>query len=121
MILTCASYSYQLGLTYLNTQMRRALGTCTLPDLLFEKALALEHKRTDVEQEAYMQQRRKSSHSARRFTQNGSSSAAITRISSSTNSGFHPTAAPAHPLDPLPEPTQPDIGPDEPKNSISFR
>lgn len=29
--------SYQVGLSYLNTQMRRALGTCTNPDLFFEK------------------------------------------------------------------------------------
>ncbi|KAI8342254.1 trehalase-domain-containing protein [Chlamydoabsidia padenii] len=89
--------SYQLGLTYLNTQMRRALGTCTLPDLLFEKALALEHRRTDAEQEAYLQQRRKSSLNARQYTQNGSTNAAITRISSGFN---HSTSA--HPLDPLP-------------------
>ncbi|CAO3599489.1 unnamed protein product [Absidia cylindrospora] len=104
--------SYQLGLTYLNTQMRRALGTCTLPDLLFEKALALEHRRTDVEQEAYMQRRRKSSAAARQLTRNGSTSASVTIISSNNNNkGFGHTqalsplspsaTAPMHPLAPL--------------------
>ncbi|KAI8079745.1 trehalase-domain-containing protein [Halteromyces radiatus] len=72
--------SYQVGLSYLNTQMRRALGTCTLPDLLFEKALALEHRRSETEQEAYLQQRRKSTLNARQLTRNGSIDAAITRI-----------------------------------------
>ncbi|KAJ2964667.1 hypothetical protein NQZ79_g564 [Umbelopsis isabellina] len=32
--------SYQVGLSYLNTQMRRALGTCTNPDLFFERNMA---------------------------------------------------------------------------------
>lgn len=70
-----------MGLTYLNTQMRRALGTCTLPDLLFEKALALEHRRTKVEQQAYLEERRRSSSTARQLTRNGSTNAAVTRIS----------------------------------------
>ncbi|CAO3625486.1 unnamed protein product [Cunninghamella echinulata] len=73
--------SYQVGLTYLNVQMRRALGTCTLPDLLFEKSLQLEHKRTTEEQQAYINRRRASTINARQLTRNGSIDAAITRIS----------------------------------------
>ncbi|CAO3609835.1 unnamed protein product [Cunninghamella blakesleeana] len=73
--------SYQLGLSYLNVQMRRALGTCTLPDLLFEKSLQLESKRTAEEQQVYIKQRRASTINARQLTRNGSVDAAITRIS----------------------------------------
>ncbi|CAO3592251.1 unnamed protein product [Absidia cylindrospora] len=113
--------SYQMGLTYLNTQMRRALGTCTLPDLLFEKALALEHRRSDVEQTAYMKQRNKSTHLARRLTRNGSTNAAVTIISSNTGFNSPPPPPPAfspsitspHPLAPAttPHPLAPLVDP----------
>lgn len=76
--------SYQVGLSYLTTQMRRALGTCTLPDLLFEKAMIREHRMlglTPEEEEAAMLRRRTSTLAARAITRNGSISAAVTRIS----------------------------------------
>ncbi|KAI8391320.1 trehalase-domain-containing protein [Radiomyces spectabilis] len=74
--------SYQIGLSYLNTQMRRALGTCTLPDLLFERAMARDKANLTVEDEdAAMRRRRTSAMAARAFTRNGSVNAAITRIS----------------------------------------
>ncbi|KAI9342114.1 trehalase-domain-containing protein [Pilaira anomala] len=75
--------SYQVGLSYLTTQMRRALGACTLPDLLFEKAMAREHRMlglTPEEEELALLRRRKSTMAARDITRNGSISAAITRI-----------------------------------------
>ncbi|KAI8335066.1 trehalase-domain-containing protein [Chlamydoabsidia padenii] len=95
--------SYQMGLTYLNTQMRRALGTCTLPDLLFERALAREHRRTELEQQAYLEQRQRSSQTARQLTRNGSTNAAITCISSS---GF---SQPGPVLEPLVETIKPMV------------
>ncbi|ORX55748.1 trehalase-domain-containing protein [Hesseltinella vesiculosa] len=85
--------SYQVGLLYLNSQMLRALGTVTYPDLLFEKAMALEHKRTG-DQDAYSARRRASSAAARRYTHNGSIDAAITRITSPT-----PSTTPSHFVD----------------------
>lgn len=73
--------SYQLGLAYLNTQMRRALGTCTVPDLLFEKALARElAERPDQNMDELLRRRRSSQIAARAITRNGSVSAAVTRI-----------------------------------------
>ncbi|RCI03128.1 alpha,alpha-trehalase nth1, partial [Rhizopus stolonifer] len=76
--------SYQVGLSYLTTHMRRALGTCTLPDLLFEKAMIREHRMlgmTPEEEEAVALRRRTSTIAARAITRNGSISAAVTRIS----------------------------------------
>ncbi|KAI8380587.1 trehalase-domain-containing protein [Choanephora cucurbitarum] len=76
--------SFQVGLSYLSTQMRRALGACTLPDLLFEKAMIREHRMlgmTPEEEEAVNLRRRTSTMAARAITRNGSISAAVTRIS----------------------------------------
>lgn len=76
--------AYQVGLSYLTTHMRRALGTCTLPDLLFEKAMIREHRMlgmTREEEEVAALRRRTSTIAARAYTRNGSISAAVTRIS----------------------------------------
>jgi alpha,alpha-trehalase len=76
--------SFQVGLSYLSIQMRRALGTCTLPDLLFEKAMIREHRMlgmTPEEEELIQLRRRTSTIAARAITRNGSISAAVTRIS----------------------------------------
>ncbi|CAO3692239.1 hypothetical protein G6F70_000398 [Rhizopus microsporus] len=76
--------SYQVGLSYLTTNMRRALGTCTLPDLLFEKAMIREHRMlgmTPEEEETVALRRRASTIAARAITRNGSINAAVTRIS----------------------------------------
>lgn len=83
--------SYQVGLSYLTTQMRRALGACTLPDLLFEKAMIREHRMlgiTPEEEELAMLRRRKSTIAAKNITRNGSINAAVTRISVSEGSHF---------------------------------
>ncbi|RCI02348.1 alpha,alpha-trehalase nth1, partial [Rhizopus stolonifer] len=53
--------SYQIGLSIVTKQMRRALGTCTSPDVFFEKTAA------------YLQQ-------AKEITQNGQTISAITVI-----------------------------------------
>ncbi|KAI8139950.1 trehalase-domain-containing protein [Fennellomyces sp. T-0311] len=91
--------SFQLGLGYLNTQMRRALGTCTVPDLLFEKAMAREHAaRTPEEELEWMERRRSSVISARNFTRNGSVSAAITRIGPASGADSTSTSPLASPL-----------------------
>lgn len=76
--------SYQVGLSYLTTHMRRALGACTLPDLLFEKAISREHRMlglTPEEEELVQIRRRRSTIAAKHITRNGSISAAVTRIS----------------------------------------
>lgn len=76
--------SFQVGLSYLSIQMRRALGTCTLPDLLFEKAMIREHRMlgmTPEEEELIQLRRRTSTIAARAITRNGSINAAVTRIS----------------------------------------
>ncbi|KAI9280008.1 trehalase-domain-containing protein [Sporodiniella umbellata] len=76
--------SYQVGLSYLTTHMRRALGTCTVPDLLFEKAMIQEHHMlgmTREEEEVAALRRRTSTIAARAYTHNGNSNAAVTRIS----------------------------------------
>ncbi|KAI8889544.1 glycoside hydrolase family 37 protein [Backusella circina FSU 941] len=61
--------SYQLGLEYINKQMKRALGTCTDPDLL-----------SATERLEILTIRRKSTIAAREITCNGSVSAAVTKI-----------------------------------------
>jgi alpha,alpha-trehalase len=76
--------SYQVGLSHLTMHMRRALGTCTLPDLLFEKQMVKEHRMlglTPEEEELVQLRRRTSTVAARAITQNGSINAAVTRIS----------------------------------------
>lgn len=60
--------SYQIGLSILTKQLRRALGTCTPPDLLFPK-----EKISITEKEE-----------AKAITQNGQTTAAITFIESDT-------------------------------------
>ncbi|KAG0171898.1 alpha,alpha-trehalase nth1 [Apophysomyces sp. BC1034] len=76
--------SYQVGLNLINTQMRRALGTCTNPDLFFEKAV----KRQNEETVKVNLCRRKSSvAAARRFTQNGQITAAITTFGADSGVG----------------------------------
>ncbi|KAF7727245.1 alpha,alpha-trehalase nth1 [Apophysomyces ossiformis] len=75
--------SYQVGLSLINTQMRRALGTCTLPDLFFEKAL----KRQNMLTEKNMERRRSIEAAARSITKNGQITAAITRIGAESGIG----------------------------------
>ncbi|KAI9317391.1 trehalase-domain-containing protein [Dichotomocladium elegans] len=91
--------SYQIGLTYLNTQMRRALGTCTVPDLLFEKALARERQERSPEVEAELELRRRSSvMTALNLTRNGSINAAVTRIGPSGDGSKSPHRSSRSPL-----------------------
>ncbi|OZJ06189.1 hypothetical protein BZG36_01007 [Bifiguratus adelaidae] len=72
--------SYQVGLSYLTQHMRRALGTCTDPDLFFAKALA------KLPKEAVL--RRKSSVAAAlAYTRNGSIPGATTHISATSGIG----------------------------------
>jgi alpha,alpha-trehalase len=59
--------SYQIGLSMLTKQMRRALGTCTPPDVLFEK-----------DQPEHMEE------AAKAITQNGQTTTAITLIDPDT-------------------------------------
>ncbi|KAI7871492.1 neutral trehalase [Spinellus fusiger] len=66
--------SYQIGLALVTTQMRRALGACTHPDLFFEKAL----ERT-LETRG---DRRLSEAHAKMITENGFSVAAMTIVGS---------------------------------------
>jgi len=77
--------SYQVGLSYLNTQMRRALGTCTNPDLFFEKSMArlnLLHNGVDE------MRRRSSILAAKALTRSGSiNEAALTRICNDSGLG----------------------------------
>lgn len=75
--------SYQIGLKIINTQMRRALGTCTSPDLFFEKAL----KRSNQLNET---RRKTSQAAAKAITRNGSITAAITRIDAEATSPAPP-------------------------------
>ena len=76
--------SFQIGLSLISTKMRRALGTCTNPDLFFEKALK---NTTDTPEEiARRLRRRKSAEAAARtITRNGQITAAITRIGGSAS------------------------------------
>ncbi|KAI8393429.1 trehalase-domain-containing protein [Radiomyces spectabilis] len=68
--------SYQIGLTLITTQMRRALGACTNPDLFFEKTM----KRNNQFHGATLQRRKSQEAAAKAITRNGSITAAITRI-----------------------------------------
>ncbi|KAI9252562.1 trehalase-domain-containing protein [Helicostylum pulchrum] len=71
--------SYQIGLSLISTKMRRALGTCTHPDLFFEKTL--NNTTIDPEEISRRLRRRKSAEAAARtITRNGQITAAITRI-----------------------------------------
>lgn len=77
--------SYQVGLTYLNTQMRRALGTCTNPDLFFEKNMA----RLNILHNGVDEMRRRSSLlAAKRLARSGSiNEASVTRIKNDSGLG----------------------------------
>ncbi|CAM0135919.1 alpha,alpha-trehalase nth1 [Umbelopsis sp. WA50703] len=77
--------SYQVGLSYLNTQMRRALGTCTNPDLLFERSLARENALKTAG--ANLHRRKSSEAAAIAITKNGNISAAITRVAADSGIG----------------------------------
>lgn len=77
--------SYQIGLTLLNTQMRRALGTCTDPDTFFAKAL----ERQNMLNETQMRRRKSSVAAAKAITQNGLITAAITHIDATTTTGIY--------------------------------
>ncbi|KAI8082224.1 trehalase-domain-containing protein [Thamnidium elegans] len=71
--------SYQIGLSLISTKMRRALGTCTHPDLFFEKTL--NNTTIDPEEISRRLRRRKSAEAAARtITRNGQITAAITHI-----------------------------------------
>ncbi|KAI8644883.1 trehalase-domain-containing protein [Parasitella parasitica] len=59
--------SYQIGLSVITKQMRRALGTCTSPDVFFERTAAIKKQTQAVE-------------TAKAITQNGQTTAAITVI-----------------------------------------
>lgn len=59
--------SYQIGLSIIPKQMRRALGTCTSPDVFFERTAAATKRQQVVE-------------TAKAITQNGQTTAAITVI-----------------------------------------
>lgn len=68
--------SYQIGLTNITKQMRRALGTITSPDIFFEKTV-----KPSLPKEA------------QEITQNGQTSAAITVIEPSVLQGSFNTSA----------------------------
>lgn len=71
--------SFQIGLSLINKKMRRALGTCTNPDLFFEKTL--NNTSTDPEEITRRLERRKSAEAAARtITRNGQITAAITCV-----------------------------------------
>ncbi|KAI7906734.1 neutral trehalase [Cokeromyces recurvatus] len=74
--------SYQIGLSLINTKMRRALGTCIHPDLFFEKTLLSNNRQSmDPEEASRLLEHRKSAEAAaRKITHNGQITAAITRI-----------------------------------------
>lgn len=82
--------SFQIGLSLISTKMRRALGTCTSPDLFFEKALK---NTTDTPEEIARRLRRRQSAeaAARTITRNGSITAAITRIDGGVSSNMSNT------------------------------
>ncbi|KAI9483504.1 MAG: trehalase-domain-containing protein [Benjaminiella poitrasii] len=65
--------SYQIGLSIITKQMRRALGTCTRPDIFFERSLARKHQESAGLQEQVME-------AAKEITQNGQTTTAITVI-----------------------------------------
>ena len=71
--------SFEVGLTYLSVQQRRALGTCTDPDTLFKKMLEFENaKLSAAEKTDAMLVRRKSKLVAHEIA--GGSEAVVTKI-----------------------------------------
>ncbi|CAO3593999.1 unnamed protein product [Absidia cylindrospora] len=98
--------SYKLGLNLITTQMRRALGACTNPDLFFEKTM----HRDNALYHTTLQRRKSSEAAAKAITRNGSITAAITRIGSSTNhSQLHQQTHSGHGFLELTEPTPRDV------------
>ncbi|KAI8646786.1 trehalase-domain-containing protein [Parasitella parasitica] len=73
--------SYQIGLSLISTKMRRALGTCTHPDLFFEKTLKTAKSPEEITRR--LSRRKSAEAAARKITHNGQITAAITRIGSS--------------------------------------
>ncbi|RUO96688.1 LOW QUALITY PROTEIN: trehalase-domain-containing protein [Jimgerdemannia flammicorona] len=80
--------SYQVGLSYITLHMRRALGTCTSPDLFFAKTMAkvVAAAASDAVAVPHDRQRRLSAAAAIAITQNGNAPAATTTIG--VNSGI---------------------------------
>lgn len=73
--------SFQVGLTHLQVNARRALGTITDPDLFFKKMIEYENsKLSAAEQQEAMLRRRKSTIAARRITRGGDASSVVTKI-----------------------------------------
>ncbi len=73
--------SFEMGLTYLSVHLRRALGTLTDPDFLFEKMIEKEDARLSVtEQYEAERVRRMSKLAARKITDNGGAEAVVTKI-----------------------------------------
>lgn len=70
--------SYQVGLSYITSHMRRALGTCTSPDLFFAKTMA--KAAAAAEANTPPEQQRKLSAAAIAITENGTIPAATTTI-----------------------------------------
>lgn len=71
--------SYQIGLSILTKQMRRALGTCTSPEVFFERSAVTIQKSVSNLDEKAMEE-------AKAITQNGQLTAAITVIVPSESS-----------------------------------
>ncbi|KAI8336841.1 trehalase-domain-containing protein [Chlamydoabsidia padenii] len=94
--------SYKLGLNLITTQMRRALGACTNPDLFFEKTM---HRDDRLSYQTTLQRRKSSEAAAKAITRNGSITAAITRIGSSTISHHQHQMHPGHGFLELTEPS----------------
>lgn len=66
--------SYQIGLSILSKKMRRALGTCTNPEIFFEKSALLQQQKSTYENKVEVEK------AAKAITENGQTTAAITVI-----------------------------------------
>ncbi|KAI8367661.1 trehalase-domain-containing protein [Radiomyces spectabilis] len=82
--------SYQIGLSYLNTQMRRALAALTDPDLLFRKALERENRqRSPSDQKEALLRRNASTLAVNAMLKDRLPEAAVTHIvAESSSPGF---------------------------------
>lgn len=67
--------SYQIGLSILSKKMRRALGTCTNPEIFFEKSALLQQQQKSTSQDELDVEK-----VAKAITENGQTTAAITVI-----------------------------------------
>lgn len=73
--------SFEMGLTYLSVHLRRALGTCTDPDFLFEKMIEMETAKLSVTEQFEAERvRRMSKLAARKITENDGAEAVVTKI-----------------------------------------